>query len=343
MTEAPHADRYYAGSGSRHDQGRGYDYGYDYNYNNNRYEHSDPYGRSQQAGDVTVYESSAHDGGDLRLSYPGDPISAPKVRRGSTMGGALLVILALSASGWGLWKTEAYWWPWARALTVEVVAALQAATSGSDPSSQTAAPQTSKFASRSPDELALPSPVAPVNEQAVRDAPGALAGTPVEPAVEGGTGTSAAVGASQDGATAGAGTQAPGDGPVPGAAGTGPQGPVVPLPPLNVDPTDPYQKRALAAGLHPDLSRVLLSRLSDTDYRNARVAITKALREVGNNATLVWPHQRVPKHALFKVHFVAGAAAHCRRYVVTITKDGWSTTAQPMERCAAAKTPTGAS
>jgi hypothetical protein len=32
---------------------------------------------------------------------------------------------------------------------------------------------------------------------------------------------------------------------------------------------------------------------------------------------------------------VQGAAPACRRYVVTITKDGWLTTALPMEKCGA--------
>jgi hypothetical protein len=36
---------------------------------------------------------------------------------------------------------------------------------------------------------------------------------------------------------------------------------------------------------------------------------------------------------LFQVRFVAGAAPGCRRYVVTVTKDGWLTTALPMEKC----------
>jgi hypothetical protein len=47
----------------------------------------------------------------------------------------------------------------------------------------------------------------------------------------------------------------------------------------------------------------------------------------------VWPRQRKPEHALFRVRFVQGAAPGCRRYVVTITKDGWLTTALPMEKC----------
>ena len=105
------------------------------------------------------------------------------------------------------------------------------------------------------------------------------------------------------------------------------------MPPPTVDPSDPYQKRATAVGLHPDLSRVLLKRLSPTDYRNAGIAIQTAVAKTPDDAVFVWPRQRKPELALFQVHFVRGAAPDCRRYVVTVTKDGWSTTAPPMEKC----------
>jgi hypothetical protein len=79
----------------------------------------------------------------------------------------------------------------------------------------------------------------------------------------------------------------------------------------------------------------LLARLSPTDYRNAGIAIQTALAETADSAVFVWPRQRKPAHALFRVHFVPGAAPDCRRYVVTVAKDGWSTTALPMEKCEA--------
>jgi hypothetical protein len=106
-----------------------------------------------------------------------------------------------------------------------------------------------------------------------------------------------------------------------------------PLPPPVADPADPYQTRALAAGLHPGLSRVLLTRLSPADYRNAGIAIKTALAETPDDGVFVFPPQRTPELALFNVRFVQGAASGCRRYVVTITKDGWLTTALPMEKC----------
>ncbi len=106
-----------------------------------------------------------------------------------------------------------------------------------------------------------------------------------------------------------------------------------PLPPLVVDPNDPYQKRAEAVGLHPGLSRVLLERLSAADYLNAEYAINTAIAKTPDGTVFAWPRQRTPELALFQVHFVRGVAPDCRRYVVTVTKDGWLTTALPMERC----------
>lgn len=106
-----------------------------------------------------------------------------------------------------------------------------------------------------------------------------------------------------------------------------------PLPPPKVNPADPYEVRALSVGLHPGLSRVLLTRMSDADYRNARIAIQKAIAETADRGVFVWPRQRKPELALFRISFVPGAAPNCRRYVAVVTKDGWSTTALPMERC----------
>jgi surface antigen len=97
--------------------------------------------------------------------------------------------------------------------------------------------------------------------------------------------------------------------------------------------TDSYQKRAEAAGLHPDLSRALLEQLSATDYRNAETAIKTALAETSDGGAFSWPRHRKPGLALFEVRFVPGAATDCRRYVVSIVKDRWSTTAMPIEKC----------
>jgi hypothetical protein len=110
---------------------------------------------------------------------------------------------------------------------------------------------------------------------------------------------------------------------------------VAPLTPPKADLTDPYQRRAAAVGLHPDISGALLTRLSPADFRNAGAAIDNAVAQTPDAGTFVWPRQRRPEQALFQVHFVPGAAPDCRRYVVTVTKDRWSTTALPMERCGA--------
>lgn len=121
-------------------------------------------------------------------------------------------------------------------------------------------------------------------------------------------------------------------GALPPAARRSDEAPDGPLRPAIADPSDPYQVRAAAVGLHPELSRALLSRLSPADYRNAGIAIKNALK-APETAVYVWPRQRKREEALFKVRFVPGAAAGCRRYVVSVTKDGWLTTAPPMEKC----------
>jgi hypothetical protein len=244
--------------------------------------------------------------------YPGEPITAPRRRRGSSMAGAFLTVSVLSLVGWGLYETEAWWRPTANVMLERAVALTEQARAGlatTDKSAQA---------------TALPAVVEPLPSKELTAAPGAEAGVamPSAPAARQGTAGKDA----DDGSKSAAdeeGSRAPGDDEIPAA----------PLPPPEIDPADPYQKRALAAGLHPQLSRVLLSRMTDTDYRNARIAIDKALAETGDRDKLIWPLQREPKSALFQVHFVLGAAPDCRRYVVTVTKDNWSTTALPMERC----------
>ncbi|MFV0367765.1 MAG: hypothetical protein ACK5KM_04845, partial [Hyphomicrobiaceae bacterium] len=289
---------------------------------------------------------------DFGQFYPGEPIAAPPRRRGSSMRSATLVILVLSGIGWGLWKTDAYWRPLASVLTSEVMAALE--RSGASATGLSSSPQPSDPLTG--DAAAGPLSTIPPSGEDVASAHGAFAGTPVE--AQGDADGPAAGLEAEASDEKDAAADPASDEPAPEKKAASPETEtpeqpaasaaveklntssktskteeVVPLPPLQVDPKDPYQKRALAAGLHPDLSRVLLQRMSSTDYRNAREAVRKALNNAADDATFVWPRQRVPKQALFKVHFVAGAPSDCRRYVVTITKDGWSTTAQPMERC----------
>lgn len=267
---------------------------------------------------------------DLRLSHPGEPIYMPR-RRGSSFWRALVVSLALGAGGWGLLNSQEFWLPYANQLASATMAALERASARDD-----VQPAPAKVVA----EATNMPPAEPIATRDIIDAPHVGAGTPVAGApkgeanassVDAGGGAASAAADAGEGADASAGSTERGDGDA--GKGGAAQNDVTLLPPPQVDPTDPYQKRALAVGLHPELSRVLLSRLSDADYRNAGIAIKKAVAELGDGDKLVWPKQREPKLALFKVHFVAGAPADCRRYVVVVTKDGWSTTAQPMERC----------
>lgn len=96
---------------------------------------------------------------------------------------------------------------------------------------------------------------------------------------------------------------------------------------------DPLQKRAEKVGLHPELSRALLQRLTEADFKTAQIAIGKALAETGDTETFIWPAKATAGATRFRVSFVQGAPADCRRYVVEIAKDGWQTTALPMEKC----------
>lgn len=114
---------------------------------------------------------------------------------------------------------------------------------------------------------------------------------------------------------------------------------VAPIPPASTapGPADPLRQRAEAAGLHPSLSRALLAKLSDADFKNAGLAIDKALAETDDGATLIWPRAANPGLAQFEVYFTEGAETGCRRYVVAIAKDGWLTTALPMQRCGVKK------
>jgi hypothetical protein len=113
-----------------------------------------------------------------------------------------------------------------------------------------------------------------------------------------------------------------------------PSKPVTPAPKAHA-----YREHARRVGLHPQLSGVLLSRLSKTDFKNARHAIATALSKTPDEASFTWPKTRKKGLAIFKVHFVPGAAKRCRRYVVTIEKTRWLTTALPMEKCGIQRKP----
>ena len=160
----------------------------------------------------------------------------------------------------------------------------------------------------SPSELPLP----PAAEQAARVAAASAAPTP-----------------------SGVPASARPTGPAASASDTGFNAPYAPPKPLAAEP---FQIRAEAVGLHPDMSKAVLARLSTADLQNARVAIEKLLVETSDDAVVVWPKQRRGPEAQFRVHFVAGSDGDCRRYVVAVAKDGWQTTGLPMERCAGPST-----
>lgn len=237
--------------------------------------------------------------------FAGEPIHVSGARRGSSMLSAMVTLLVLAGCGFALLETKDIWRPW----LPNDLSALKS--------------------------LLTPQAPAPTNHTAVADAalqigqPLAAREIAEAPSVEAGTPVPSAPALTVAPAET---TEAATSETTPGEAAADDK-PAAPLPPPVVDASDPYQKRAMAVGLHPDLSRVLLTRMSAADYRNADLAIKKALAETPDGDVFTWPKETRSKSALFEVHFVKSAAHDCRRYVVTITKDRWSTTAQPMEKC----------
>ena len=216
-----------------------------------------------------------------------------------------LLLVMLLGGGWALIGEPATWPEW----LVGKVAAISAAMERNPGQSQQAASAMATAAAKPPQ-------AEPSSKPATIEAPPASLQPPPSGKPAAAQSSAPPATAALPAATAGADDPAP-----------------APLEPPSVDPADIYQVRALAVGLHPGLSRVLLARLSPDDYRNAGIAIQKAVAETPDTGVLVWPRQRKPELALFHVRFVPGAAPDCRRYVVTVTKDGWLTTALPMEKC----------
>ena len=240
------------------------------------------------------YDEDPYAPGELSA---GERVGPPLVRRGRKAMLRGLLLMVLLGGGWALIGEPATWPEWLRGK----VAAISAAMERSPGPPQQAASATVT--------AARPTPAEPSSKPAAIEAPPAILQPPPQSPAPPAT---AAL--------------------PPAAAGTDDPAPS-PLEPPSIDPADIYQVRALAVGLHPGLSRVLLARLSPDDYRNAGIAIQKAVAETPDTGVFVWPRQRKPELALFHVRFVPGAAADCRRYVVTVTKDGWLTTALPMEKC----------
>ena len=215
-----------------------------------------------------------------------------------------LLLVMLLGGGWALIGEPATWPEWLLGKVAAISAGMERS---SGPPQQAASAMVT---------APRPSPAEPSSKPAAIEAPPAILQAPPSARPAATQSPAAPATAAVPPAAAGADDPAPG-----------------PLEPPSIDPADIYQVRALAVGLHPGLSRVLLARLSPDDYRNAGIAIQKAVAETPDSGVLVWPRQRKPELALFHVRFVPGAAPDCRRYVVTVTKDGWLTTALPMEKC----------
>ncbi len=106
-----------------------------------------------------------------------------------------------------------------------------------------------------------------------------------------------------------------------------------PEPTVEAQDKNPKRVHAIAAGLSPELPNVLLSRLSEADLKNAGYAIKTALAKTPDDASFAWPPKPSREQALFEVRFAAGASQGCRRYIVTVTKDRWSSTSAAVEKC----------
>jgi len=268
-------------------------------------------------------EEDAHAG-----MWPGERMAPPPAATGAgpILGGILLILAALAA-GYAMLRGEAMP-PALRSLDASVISWLERSVPGLTKSvAETVARLAPPVGTRAADERAvLELPPATSSQRTPR------AATPERPPPIG------------EPPVPTVGSVAPPASAKPEAPPTAASlpyaaAPAQPVPsssePAAADPSDPYQVRAAAVGLHPRLSRVLLERLSPADYRNAAFAIRTAVAETPDGTVFLWPRQRKPGEALFKVRFVAGAAAGCRRYVVTIAKDGWETTAHPVETCGA--------
>lgn len=270
---------------------------------------------SYSRDDGFAFASSTQDGFDE--FFTGERVCPPHiVPRGSSWRRAWLVILTLGGAGWGWMQLPETMKAPVHDAVVPALSTLVAQLTTGHASQPAPAP--------APEMAQTPTPPhmpAPLDTQEIAPAPGAEAGTQV----------------SQDPATATVGDEGDTAAPSSEEAAGGEESKtavVERLPPPTVDPADRDAARALAVGLHPDLSRVLLKKLTATDYANARKAITSALAGTPDDSTYIWPRGADRKHAQFEVRFVAGAPKDCRRYVVTIIKDRWSTTARAMEKCA---------
>jgi surface antigen len=245
--------------------------------------------------------------------HPGERIGAPPPPRTRSAVRQVISATVIVAVTWAAFETHTTWRPWLAMSLIKIRAELAKAQNPPEPKAAAAIP--------APIEpLAAAKEVAEITGTTSPPPQSAPAPAPAEPA------TAASPSPATSPAEANMTTSSinPDPANTPAAA---------PLPEPEVDPDDPQQKRAASVGLHPSVSKVVLASLSGTDYSNARTAIRKALAEAADTEKFIWPRDANKKNAVFQVHFVAGAARPCRRYIVTIVKNGWTTTAPPMEKC----------
>lgn len=265
-------------------------------------------------------------GSDAGTFYAGERMCAPSNQRpGSTMRQALAVVVALVGGGMALKATQETWQPLlsphARVAADDAQPApIQAANSQQTPQLETGAQTTA------------PPPAEAMADGRVADVgAGEETGPPIE-VVKVGPPAGAELGQPATEPTSPEARPQSEDAAAEQAASQSPSQPE-PLPPPVIDPADKVQTRAIAVGLHPGLSRALLMDLSANDYRNAGRAVRTALTQTPDGDVYVWPSKARHNGAQFEVRFVAGAPHGCRRYVVTIIRNRWSTTAAPLEKC----------
>jgi surface antigen len=245
--------------------------------------------------------------------HPGERIGAPPPVRTQSAVRQVVSATIIVAMAWAAFETHTTWRPWLAMSLIKIRTELAKAQNPSEPKAATALPAPIEPLAAAKDVAEITGTTSPPPQSTPAPAP-------AEPA------TVASPSPATDLAEANIATSSINTDPAhtPAAA---------PLPQPELDPNDPQQKRAASVGLHPRVSKVVLASLSDTDFGNARTAIRKALAEAADTDKVIWPRDANKKHAVFQVHFVAGAAPACRRYIVTIVKNGWTTTAPPMEKC----------
>ncbi len=241
--------------------------------------------------------------------YAGERVGPPLPSRTLIALKRLPAISVVTVLAWGCWQTRETLKPWMSSALEQISANIPAPAPATTPTPEEPA-------------AAASTAVQPLTDrQEIPDVAGSATNPPDSPAAYPAASASPSEDVSQP--------ASPALGTTPDVLSAVPP----PLPPPVVDPKNKMQQRAAAIGLHPGVSQVLLSSMSDTDYRNAAYAIRTALAETVDADKFVWPLKRNPKLAVFQVHFVQGAGPDCRRYILTVIKNGWTTTAPPIEKC----------